>query len=452
MDEKITRLLAQRSGEPQALLEQLCRQPSVAAQNKGIAEMASLVEGLLKQAGFATRQLKIEGAPPAVYGELKGRSPFTLLLYDHYDVQPPEPLELWQTPPYQPFVRDGKLYARGVSDDKGEIASRLSAVRMLLEAYGELPITLRWIIEGEEEIGSPHFGLIVRNYAELLKADGCLWEGSSFDTEDRPQLTLGFKGLLYVQYDAQQLSMDAHSGTAATLPSAAWRLVEALSLLRDASGKVRIPGFYDAVKEPSQAQVAALADQPDTEAYMRSHYQVDRFVDGLTGLELRKHAAFAPTSNIAGLLSGYTGEGAKTVLPARAMAKMDFRLVPDQDPADILGKLRKHLDDEGYADVKITQLSGAEPVVTPMDHPLVQRIKAIAEAFSGKPAHVSPLGGGTLPFLGDLRRYVGVPGLASPGNVGYIGSGAHAPNEHIRLSDLERAVQFNCYMFQELGK
>ncbi len=452
MDEKIMKVLESRRGEAQALLERLVRQPSVAAQNIGMAEMADLVEGLLKEVGFKTRRLKVAGAPDAVYGERRGRSPYTLLLYDHYDVQPPEPLELWETPAFEPTVRDGKLYGRGVCDDKGEIASRLAAIKVLLEATGDLPISLRYLIEGEEEIGSPHFNAVARQYADLLKADGCLWEGSGFDTEDRPMLTLGCKGMLYVEYEVQGLSQDAHSGNASYLPSAAWRLVGALASIRDANERILIPGFYDHVLPPSQAQVDALANQPDMEPIIRSMYKVDRFVGGLTGLDLRIQSSFSPTSNIAGIWGGYTGEGSKTVLPAKASAKMDFRLVPNQDPDDILKKLRAHLDAQGYTDVKVTRLSSSEPVVTPMEEPLVQRIQAISEAFSGKPAHVSPLIGGTLPLLGDLRRYVGVPGLCAPGNVGYYASGGHAPNEHIRLSDLERGVEFNCYMFQELGK
>jgi acetylornithine deacetylase/succinyl-diaminopimelate desuccinylase-like protein len=451
MDEKLTAALEQRQGEALALLEEFCRQPSVAAQNQGLQEMADLVENRLKESGFTTRQLRVTGAPPAVYGEQRGRSPYTLLLYNHYDVQPPEPLELWQTPPYEPAIREGRLFARGVSDNKGEIASRLAAIRALLAADGELPITLRWIIEGEEEIGSPHFSAIAEGYAALLKADGCLWEGSGFDIEDRPELVLGAKGMLYVQLEVQSIGIDAHSGLAPILPSAAWRMLGALASLRTDQGWVRIPGFYDAVRAATPAQLEALANQPDMEAILRSIFQVDRFVDGMTGLELRQRASFAPTSNIAGLVSGYTGEGVKTVLPARAMAKLDFRLVPDQDPEDIYARLCAHLAAEGYGDVGVTNLGGAEPVVTPLDHPLVKRIQAIGESFSGKPASVNPLIGGTLPLLGALRRFVGVPGLSAPGNVGYYGSATHAPNEHIRLSDLARAVQFNCFMFRELG-
>ena len=443
--------LAQYHGEAQGLLEQLCRQPSVAAQNLGIEDMAAMVETLLIGAGFSTQHLYAEGAPPAIYGELRGRSSYTLLLYNHYDVQPAEPLNLWHSPPYEPTIRDGKFYARGAADNKGEIASRLAAIRALRATYGELPITLRWIIEGEEEIGSPHFEAIASKYADLLRADGCLWEGANFDESGRPSLTLGTKGLLYVQLDVQGTGVDAHSGSAPILPSAAWRLIQALATLRTPEGHVRIPGFYDAVRPPTKEQLAALADQTNMEAQLLANYQIQQFVDALTGVALRERAAFSPTCNIAGLLSGYTGEGTKTVLPSKAMAKIDFRLVPDQDPHDILHKLQAHLRKQGYDDIHVTVFGAAEPVVTPIDDPFVRRIASIAEAFAGKPASISPLIGGTLPLLGPLRRHVGLPGLSAPGNVSYWGSSAHSPNEHIRLADLERAVLYNCYMFQALG-
>ncbi|MBO0780026.1 MAG: M20/M25/M40 family metallo-hydrolase, partial [Ktedonobacteraceae bacterium] len=433
--------------EGQQLLELITRQPSVAAQNLGIAEMADLVESLLSEAGFSTQRLQVPGAPTAIYGELRGRSPYTLLLYNHYDVQPAEPLELWHTPPYEPTVRDGKLYGRGVSDNKGEIAARLAAIRALLASDGELPITLRWIIEGEEEIGSPHFEALAARYGELLKADGCLWEGSGFTDSGRPALSLGTKGLFYVQLDVQGTSVDAHSGNAAVLPSAAWRLVQALASLRTPEGRVLIPGFYDAVRSPSQGQLEALAGQEEREDQMKEMYGIERFVDGLSGVALRERSSFGPTCNIAGLLSGYTGEGTKTVLPSRAMCKIDFRLVPDQDPKDIYEKLRAHLNAQGYDDIQITVFGSAEPVVTPMDDPFVQRIMAIAQDYAGQPPSITPIVGGTLPLLGALRRHVGVPGLSAPGNAGYWGSGAHAPNEHIRLTDLQRAVRYNCHMF-----
>lgn len=451
LDTTLSAYLEAHANDAQLLLEVLCRQPSVVAQNLGMAEMADLIETLLGEIGFQTQRLYAEGAPPAIYGELPGRSDYTILLYNHYDVQPPEPLELWHSSPFEPIVHDGKLYARGVSDNKAEIASRLIAIRALHAVYGELPITIRWIIEGEEEIGSPHFGAIAKTYSSLLQADGCLWEGSGFDPSDRPHLGLGTKGLLYVQLDIQGTGIDAHSGSAPILPSAAWKLVQALASLRSPEGQVLIPGFYDAVLPPSAAQLSAIIDQTDQDAELREAYNVERFVDNLSGADLRKRSAFTPTCNIAGLVSGYTGEGSKTVLPAKAMAKIDFRLVPEQNPDDILEKLQAHLTTTGYSDIRITAFGKADPVVTPIDDAFVKRVATIAESFADKRPSITPIAGGTLPFLGDLRRYVGVPGLAAPDNPVYWGCGAHAPNEHIRLDDLDRAVRFGCYLFMELG-
>lgn len=451
MDSALQSYLNANVGEAQALLERLCRQPSIAAQGVGIDAMAGLTEGLLQEAGFTTRRLLAEGAPPAIFAEQKGRSPYTLLLYNHYDVQPAEPLDLWHSPAFEPTVRDGKLFARGSSDNKGEIAARLAAIRALRATYGELPISIRWIIEGEEEVGSPHFAAIAEPYADLLKADGCLWEGSSFTVDGRPELILGTKGLLYVQLDITCLGGDAHSGNAPMLPSAAWRLVQALATLRSPDGRVLLPGFYESVIAPSAAQLAALADQPDDEAELRAAFGVDRFADGLSGLALRERQAFSPTCNIAGLASGYTGEGSKTVLPAKAMAKIDFRLVPGQDPDAILASLRSHLDTHGYNDIAISTFGSCAAVVTPIDEPFVQRMAAVAQSYNGKPAAITPIIGGTLPLLGALERYVGLPGLCAPGNPTYWANGMHAPDEHIRLSDLDEAVKFNCHMFQALA-
>ena len=245
--------------------------------------------------------------------------------------------------------------------------------------------------------------------------------------------------------------IDAHSGAAPILPSAAWRLVQALATLRTPEGQIRIPGFYDAVLSPSPALLQAVADQPDIDEQLREAFQVEQFADGLTGVALRERQAFSPTCNLAGLVSGYTGEGSKTVLPAKAMAKIDFRLVPDQEPHDILAKLQAHLEAASYGDIEISVFGAAEPVMTPIDDPFVRGIAAIAESYAGKRPSVTPIMGGTLPLLGALRRYVGVPGLSAPGNPLYWANGAHAPNEHIRLDDLREAVRFNCHMFEALG-
>jgi len=443
--------LSEHAQDARALLERLCRQPSIAAQNTGMAEMADLVESLLRETGFATRRLTAGDYPPIVYGELRGSGDTTILLYDHYDVQPPEPLELWQSEPFEPAERDGKLYARGASDDKGEIAARLSAIRALRAVHGTLPVTLKWIIEGEEEVGSAHFEEIIRPHAELLHADAAFWEGTGFDVAGRPVLSLGAKGLLYIQLETEALSVDAHSGNAPILPSAAWRLVSALATLRSPEGKILIPGFYDHVLAPTPAQLEAIANQPDADEVIKRTYGISAFNNDLAGAAMREQESFAPTCNIAGLLSGYTGGGIKTVLPAKAMAKIDFRLVPDQDPHDIVAKLRDHLDSQGYSDVKITVLGASSPVVTPIEEPLVQRVAAIARAFEGKEPSIVPSSGGSLPLLEALKKHVGLPGLSVPGDPVYWANGAHSPNEHIRLEDLDRAVRFNCHLFMSLG-
>jgi acetylornithine deacetylase/succinyl-diaminopimelate desuccinylase-like protein len=451
MDTALEAYLLSHEHDTLRLLEELCRRPSISAQGRGLMEMAALVESLLQETDFRTQRLTVPAAPPVIYGELPGAGDYTLLLYNHYDVQPPEPLELWQSPPFEPTVREGKLYARGSSDNKGEIAARLAAIRALLAVDGRLPLTVRWVIEGEEEIGSPHFGEVAARYAPLLRADGALWEGEGFDPEGRPELCLGTKGLLYVQLEVQGTGIDTHSGAAPVLPSAAWRLVQALAALRAPDGTVRIPGFYDAVRPPAEEDLRALADLPVIDDLLRASYQVETFLDGLSGFHLRERLAFAPTCNIAGLLSGYTGAGSKTVLPARAMARIDFRLVPDQDPADILRKLQAFLAEQGYGDILVTCTEASEPVKTPLADPFVQRIAALATAYEGKRPAITPLAAGTLPLLGALRRYVGLPGLSAPGNPVYWGNAAHAPNEHIRLADLWRAVHFNCYLLRALA-
>jgi acetylornithine deacetylase/succinyl-diaminopimelate desuccinylase-like protein len=451
MTDAVQAYLETHAGEPRALLEQLCRQPSIAAQGIGIAAMADLVEGLLRETGFTTQRLTVPDAPPLIFGELRGRSPYTLLLYDHYDVQPPEPLELWQSPPFEPTERDGKLYARGTSDDKGEIAARLAAIRALRAAEGELPITLKWMIEGEEEIGSPHFEEIIAPHADLLRADGCLWEGSGFDPSGRPNMVMGTKGLLYIELEVDGIARDAHSGMATILPSAAWRLVQALALLRTPAGDVRIGGFYDDVLALTEAEKAAIAAQDDMDDELKSIYGIERFVDGLEGAKLRERGNAMPTCNIAGLLSGYTAAGVKTVLPAHAMAKLDFRLVPDQDPHDIVAKLRRHLEANGFGDIRVNVLGASGPVKTPLDDPFAARVTALAEQFSGRPPSITPITGGTLPFLGALRKLVNVPGLSAPGDPVYWANGAHSPNEHVRLEDLDRAVRFNCHLFRNIA-
>jgi len=435
----------------QELLIELCRRPSVAAQHRGIEATAALVATMLQDAGFTTQHLTYQGASPAIYGEQRGKGQFTLLLYNHYDVQPAEPLDLWDSPPFEPSVRDGKLFARGVADNKGEIAARLAAIHALRDLDGELPVTIRWIIEGEEEIGSVHFDDIVSQHPELLRADGCFWEGAGFDPADRPILSLGAKGMLYIELSVRCMSSDAHSGAAGILPSAAWRLVQALAAIRGPDGRVKVPGFYEAVRPPTAEERSALEDLTSTEDQLKATYEIERFVDDLTGVALRERTAFSPTCNIAGLTGGYSGEGIKTVLPAEARAKMDFRLVPNQRATGVLESVRTHLDRQGYDDVQISALGHCNPTLTPIEDPFVRRVREVAASFSSARPSIQPLIGGSLPLLEAMQRISGASGLSAPTNASYWGSRGHAPNENIRLEDLRRSVAMNVHIVRGLG-
>jgi acetylornithine deacetylase/succinyl-diaminopimelate desuccinylase-like protein len=435
------------------LLDLLCRSPSVSAEGRELEATAGIVEELLAEAGFATRRLLVDGAPPIIFGELEGAAPYTLLLYNHYDVQPPDPLELWESPPFEPTLRDGKLFARGAADNKAELAIRLAVIRALRARHGKPPISIRWVIEGEEEIASPHFDEAVRLHAGLLRADACLWEGAPARRVDgRAVIGLGFKGLLAVRLDVRVLATDAHSGFAATVPSAPWRLVHALSTLRDPDGSVLIEGFHDAVVAPTPLELEAIEQQGDVaEEEVRKALGVDTFIGGATGTVLRTRASFSPTCNIAGLASGYSGPGIKTVLPGAASAWLDFRLVPDQRPADVLALLEAHLERHGFGDVEVTPLGSAEHAKTPLDDPFVRLVTGVAGQVSGKPPAVGPIGPATLPIVASLQRHLGMPGLGPPDNPTYPGCGAHAPNEHVKLEDLDAAIRFTHALLQTLG-
>ncbi|CAN0392210.1 unnamed protein product, partial [Phaeothamnion confervicola] len=320
------------------------RQPSVAAQNVGMAETAELMRGHLERLGFSPELVDTRGGYPVVYGEKRGASDRTLSFYDHYDVQPAEPLDQWESDPWAAEIRDGRIWARGVSDNKGNIAARFAAIEAWEAVRGPLPLTVKFIIEGEEEIGSPHLSNFAEDHPDLCRADACIWEFGGRDIDGRPQIHLGLKGICYVELRAKGARLDWHSSVATSVPNPAWRLVWALSTLKDQDERILIPGFYDDVVPPTDEELAALAALPDTERERLEDLGIDGFLGGLTGLELAKRDYFQPTCTISGIISGYTGAGSKTVLPSTAMAKLDMRLCANQDPFRIYQALRDHLD------------------------------------------------------------------------------------------------------------
>jgi len=414
-----------------AELSRLVAQPSVGAQNLGIKECAELVAGMLRKRGFATDVMPTDGAP-VVFGERKSKSDKTLLFYNHYDVQPPEPLELWETPPFEPSLRGGKLYGRGVSDDKGHITSRLFAIDALLDQYGDLPCSVKFIIEGEEETSSLHLHEYVLDNKERLEADGCIWEFGGVDHEETPIQYLGLRGICYVELSVETAATDVHSGIGGSIfPNAAWRLVWALASLKGPDERICLPGFYDQVRKPSARDLELMAALPETSAAYKKQYGVKSFIKGLTGgVELRIAEVFTPTCTICGLTSGYQGPGSKTVQPAKASAKVDFRLVPDQEPAEVFEQLRRHLDAQGFSDVQVEFLGGEAPARTDPDDPFIKLVCDTAPEVYGKPMLLLPLVGGSgpnYPFVHDLGLPVATAGLGHPDGR------SHAPNENIRI-------------------
>jgi acetylornithine deacetylase/succinyl-diaminopimelate desuccinylase-like protein len=427
----------------------LLRVPSVAAQQRGIAETATLVQQRFERLGASTRLIDTKGGSPVVYATI-GNGLRTLLIYDHYDVQPAEPLELWDSPAFEPAIRDGKIYARGVADNKGNLMLRIQAIETWLATLGELPLRVAFVVEGEEEISSPSLPAFCRDNAELLRVDGCLWETGGRNIDDRPVVSCGAKGIQYVELVARGAAYDLHSSNATIVPNPAWRLTWALATLKAPDGRVLIPGFYDHIRPPSAADMQALESIPDNDDELLANYGIPQFLDGLRGVERLRRHLFTPTCTICGLVSGYTGEGSKTVLPSEARAKIDFRLAPDMEPATVMRQLRDHLDAQGYADIAIIDLGGEHPARSDLNSALVRATVASAEATYGMPAIVYPTMAGTGPMY-PLCQALGTP-VASGAGCGYHGTQVHAPNENIRLADYWLAMRWMGRLIQEFAR
>lgn len=412
-------------------LKKFTAQPSVAAQGWGMEEAAHLASLMLEARGFEV-QVKDTDGFPVVLGERQGASEKTLLIYNHYDVQPPEPLELWDSPPFEPQEREGKVYGRGISDDKGHFVSRLFALDGLLETMGELPCQIKFILEGEEEIGSVHLPGFIKEHQDRLAADACIWEFGGVDYRDVPLQYLGLRGICYVELSVETASQDVHSGIGGSIfPNAAWRLTWALASLKDEEETIQLPGFYDPVLPPTERDKALMSALPPISQEYKDRYGVDHFLKGLRGeTELRLAEVFEPTCTICGLTSGYQGKGSKTVLPARASAKVDFRLVPQQTPSQVLTQLRQHLDEHGFSDIEIEFLGGGPPARTDPDHPFVNLVVETSREVYHAPMELVPMVGGSGPNHAFVHT-LGLPVVTA--GMSYPGTNAHAPNENVRI-------------------
>ena len=445
--EGFDKLVAERTARWIEELRDYCRIPSETAVLPELKRCATWTADRLRRAGATVEIIEQAGVPPLVVGEM-GSGHRTLICVQHYDVQPAAPLELWTTPPYEPTVRDNKLFARGASDNKGQFLVRVQAAEAYQDAIGPLPIRIRFLIEGEEESSSRHLGSMLQGRPDLTTGDGSLQEGGGLDAEDRPTLVCGVRGLLYVELSVKTLGHDAHSGGASLLENSAWRLVDALSTMRRSDGTVTIDGFYDDVREPTAAQLAHLRTLPFEEARIKAMQGASAFVGGRTGGAAQIAQIFAPTCNIAGIWSGWTGKDAKTITPAEAHAKIDLRLVPDQDPERIAAQLRAHLDKRGFGDITIRVLGGEHPYWGPIDAPIVdaaERATAAVYGFTPLRTFSSP---GTAP-----QHQICSPQKLPMVAIGYTypDSRVHAPNEHVRLDLLPKAAMVLGRFFDEFG-
>ena len=421
---------------------------SVSAQGRMLPETADAVTELLEAEGFSVQRFPGQVAP--ILLAEAGEGPRTLLIYNHYDVQPEIPLELWNTPPFVLTEVDGRLYGRGACDDKGELTVRLAAVRALKAMHGgTLPLKIKWLIEGEEEVGSPSVAGFVEEHAQQLSADGCWWEFGGISDTGRPVVSLGLKGVVCLELRCAVADSDLHSAAGAVIDNPLYRLSRAIASLRDDTGRVTIPGFYDAVRSPSAADLQAIQSLPDARGPVQQSYGVRGFLNNADAHEVNRRMNFEPALNVNGFHGGYGDAGMKTVLPASGFAKIDFRLVPDQDPAEVVRLLRAHLDAQGLSDVEIIELASQHAARSDVAHPFVQAALSAARESYGQEPIIDPSAGGSGP-MHPFVQHLGVACVAM--GIGNMDGRVHAPNENIRTEDFANGVKFGVVFLERLSR
>ena len=429
-------------------LDEFLRMPSISArEGEGFRECAEWVANKLREAGAEASIMETDGHP-VVYAEA-GEGERTLLSYGHYDVQPPEPLELWESEPFEPTIRDGSLYARGVADDKGDVLARIQALRLFGEEHGPLPFKLKFLIEGEEEVGSPNFAPFVRANAELLSADACLWEAAWKDEAGRPVIFCGTKGMAYVELHARGPSHDLHSMYGGIAPNPAWRLVQALRTIKDERGNITIDGLDELAEEPSEKDLEAISRIPFDAGALKESWGVEAFDRDLSDEDALFEMLLRPTANIAGIISGYTGPGSKTIVPSEAFVKMDLRLVAGQSPGPVVELLRSHLRRRGFDDIEVVEMHGVEVAKTPIDSPVVQTAVETWQVLGHEDPVVYPTVGGSGP-TSLIATELGIPTIMT-GAVANVGSRFHSPNEWVRLDDYFESIRYFAGFFERFA-
>lgn len=418
-------------------LFELLRIPSVSADSKhkgDVRKAAEYVVQKLKEAGADKVQLKETKGHPIVYGEkIVDASRPTVLVYGHYDVQPPDPLNLWTSPPFEPTVRDGKIYARGSADDKGQFYMHIKAFEIMMK-HNLLSCNIKFMIEGEEEVGSDNLGTFVKENKNLLKADVILISDTSLISLDQPSITAGLRGLSYMEVEVTGPNRDLHSGVyGGAVANPANVLTKMIASLHDENGRVTIPGFYDKVAELSPAEREALNKAP----FDLNNYKKDLGIEeiqGEKGYTTLERTGIRPTLDVNGIWGGYTGEGAKTVLPSKASAKISMRLVPNQRPDEITEMFTKHFISIAPKSVKVKVIAhhGGEAAVTPTDS---KAFKAAAKAFEevwGK-SPIPTRDGGSIPIVALFKKELGLDTVLM--GFGLDSDALHSPNEHYGIKN-----------------
>lgn len=436
-------------------LQQLIRVPSVSAKKQlTLTKCAELVSKIMHESGISSEFLKLDGdteqVSPIVYGEVKSKSNpdgKTILFYNHYDVQPAEPIELWHDDPFSGKLDGNFIYGRGASDDKGELITRIKAVEYFLDETGDVPCNVKFLVEGEEEIGSSHLEQYLSKYREKLSCDGTIWEFGYIDEHERPIISLGMKGLLCVELHAKCANADLHSSLATLVENPAWRLVHALKTIRDENGKINIKNWNNDIRDFSPEELECIRQEEFDLSSFKKNYGLTHVFNEDDIEETKKANVGGVTSNISGLFSGYIGEGSKTVLPSTAMAKLDFRLVPDMMPQKQFQLLREHLDNNGFKDIQLKFLSGEPACRIPLNDNFVKLVEASAiEEFGQVVKSVSSAGTGPMWHFNNI---LGCPCVSIGCTYKY--SRIHSPNEFVRIDLLKRTTRCIGIIMEKFG-
>jgi acetylornithine deacetylase/succinyl-diaminopimelate desuccinylase-like protein len=440
------------------LLEELktfLRIPSVSTlpeHKPDVDRAAAFVADALKRAGMENIETIATANHPLVYGDwLHAPGKPTVLLYGHYDVQPPDPLELWHTPPFEPTVRDGNLYARGAADDKGQFYMHIKAVEALQSLNGKLPVNVKFLIEGEEEIGGASIAKYVAENSAKLKADVALVSDTALYAEGIPTLCIGLRGLIYMEVEATGPMRDLHSGLyGGAAPNAVFGLIELLAKTKSADGRIQIPGFYDDVKEPAAAELESWKTLPFRKEDFLSKEVGSTELTGEPDRSVLERIWSRPTLEVHGIAGGFTGAGAKTVIPSKATAKVSFRLVPDQDPDKLIVSFKNFVSNNAPPGIRaeVRVLSAGPAVMVNPDHPAIDTAARAFSEILGRPT-VFIRSGGSIPIVGDFARHLQIPTILM--GFGLPDDGLHSPNEKYKISNYYTGIMTVAHFLELYG-